>query len=224
MNNNAQENNAQKVKVWDLPLRIFHWALAVAFAVSFISIEIDNMEVHIISANVILGLLIFRLLWGFLGSHTARFTTFIPSPRQLINYLRNKDTDESVGHSPLGALSVLALLLLMLFQLLTGLVADDEIYITGPLRDWVSSSFSSWATSKHVWLADILLGMIGLHIAAILFYWVVKKNNLIKPMITGYKTLNQKLAQQTYAQMNIIIAVIVIIVAAICAYGVFNWL
>lgn len=225
MNNPPQENQLNKIKVWDLPTRLFHWALAIGFIVSFVSIKIDDMDLHIASATCILGLLVFRLLWGFFGSRTSRFTQFVPSPRRLLNYLKNKGTDEdNIGHSPLGALSVIALLVFMLLQLLTGLVADDEIYTTGPLRDWVSSDFSSWATSKHVLLADILQGLIVLHIVAILFYWAVKRSNLIKPMITGYKTLAANSTHNTYGTYNKAVAIITIIIAAACAYGVFNWL
>lgn len=183
------------------------------------------MDLHITSATCILGLLVFRLLWGFLGSRTARFIQFVPSPRRLINYLTNKGTPEDeVGHSPLGALSVIALLLLMLCQLLTGLVADDEIYTTGPLRDKVNSDFSSWATSTHAFMADFLLGFIILHIAAVFFYWIFKKKNIIQPMITGYKTMALKVNEQPYGKYKKVVAVIVIAVSVLCAYGVFNWL
>lgn len=225
MNNSPQEEQPIKVKVWDLPIRLFHWALAIGFVVSFVSIKIDDMDLHITSAMCILGLLVFRFLWGFCGSRTAKFSQFIPSPRHLLNYLTKKGTPEDeIGHSPLGALSVIALLFFMLFQLLTGLVADDEIYTTGPLRDMVSSDFSSWATSTHAFMADFLLALIALHVAAILFYWIFKKNNLIKAMITGNKNVVLMANTHPYGQYKKTIAAIVIIVSGLMAYGIFNWL
>lgn len=208
--------------MWDLPLRVFHWAVAIGFTVSFISVKTNNMEVHIISAMCVLGLLIFRVLWGLVGSFNARFLTFFPGPIKLTRYLRGK-YGEPAGHSPLGALSVFALLVLLILQLMTGLVADDDIYITGPLRDMVDSKFASWATGRHVFLSDILLGFVILHIVAILFYWIVKKNNLVKPMITGYKMLASGGTDVKYAAYNKLVAVAVIVISALAAYGIFNW-
>lgn len=185
------------------------------------------MEIHVISATVMLGLLVFRLLWGFTGSHTSRFSTFIPGFGSLQAYLRGRAADDFYpGHTPIGAISVVALLLCLIFQLLTGLVADDEIYITGPLRDYVSDEFSSWATGKHALISDILLGLVSLHLAAILFYWIVKKNNLVLPMFSGYKIspLNSYLTENQYqfARYNKLIAVIVIALSMATAYWVFH--
>ncbi len=224
MNNNS-ERNSGRVKVWDLPLRIFHWGLVTGFIVSFVSVKTDNMEIHIISATFVLGLLIFRVLWGILGSFTSRFATFIPGFGRLFRYLTGQDDGVLYpGHTPLGALSVVALLLCLIFQLLTGLIADDEIYITGPLRDYVGSELSSWATARHGLMSDVLLGLVALHLVAILFYWLVKKNNLVKPMFTGYKTMYGARQGTDYAEYSILVALIVIAVSAVSTYAVFNWL
>lgn len=209
--------------VWDLPLRMFHWCLAVCFVVSFVSVKIDNMELHVLSASCMFGLLLFRLLWGFLGSHTARFGSFIPSPKRLFRYLAGRDKGEQYpGHTPLGALSVMAMLLFLIIQVSTGLVADDEIYITGPLRDYVDSDTSSWATGRHVQLSDVLLGLVVLHLAAIVFYWLVRKNNLVKPMISGQKAkTNSTAVDADYSKLNAIFA---IAISAFTTYIVFYWI
>ena len=212
-----------KIKVWDLPTRVFHWALAIGFVVSFASAKMGEMDLHSTSAVYILGLLIFRLIWGFAGSVTARFAHFIPSIFKLKAYLRQKEPfEDHVGHSPLGALAVVVLLLLMLFQLLTGLVADDDIYTAGPLREMVSDSLSDWATSSHSLLSDILLGFVILHIAAVFFYWLVKKQNLIKPMITGTTFTSQKIVGNHYGEYKKVVAVIAITLSIILAYSIFN--
>lgn len=174
-------------KIWDLPIRLFHWGLVAAIATSWISMKLENMEVHVISGACVLGLLVFRLFWGIWGASTAQFHRFIPSPHELLSYLRSRTADNliSIGHSPIAALSVIAMLVAIGFQVLTGLVSDDDVYTTGPLIDFVESEFSEWATGMHSTNSDILLGLMGLHIAAILYYKFVKKISLVKPMITG---------------------------------------
>lgn len=174
-------------KIWDLPIRLFHWGLVAAIATSLISMELENMEVHVISGTCVLGLLVFRLLWGIWGASTAQFHRFIPSPSKLVNYLRGRTADNllSIGHSPIAALSVIAMLVAIAFQALTGLVSDDDVYTTGPLIDYVESEVSEWATGMHSTNSDILLGLMALHIAAILYYKFVRKLSLVKPMITG---------------------------------------
>jgi len=174
-------------KIWDLPIRIFHWGLVAAIATSWISMKLENMEVHVISGACVLGLLVFRLLWGIWGASTAQFHRFIPSPIKLLNYLRGRTADNliSIGHSPIAALSVIAMLAAIAFQTLTGLVSDDDVYTTGPLIEFVESDFSEWATGMHSTNSDILLGLMALHIAAILYYKFVKKLSLVKPMVTG---------------------------------------
>jgi len=216
------------IKVWDLPIRLFHWGLVVAIAASFISMELGNMEVHVISGACILGLLIFRLLWGLWGASTAQFHRFIPSPTKLFNYLKHQgsETMVSLGHSPLAALSVIAMLVAIGFQTLTGLVADDDVYTTGPLVSYVEDDFSEWATGLHATNSDIVLGLIALHIAAILFYKFVKKRGLIKPMITGISTeynqeatISNPLVERSFGAFLVTAAV-----SAAASYAVFNFM
>lgn len=230
MSQDSTLTSATKIKVWDFPTRLFHWCLLIGIITSWASVKTDNMEIHINSAAFVLGLLIFRITWGLWGASTAQFQHFIPSPKTLLNYLKNDLPDNilSIGHSPLGALSVIGLLLAIGVQAATGLVADDEIFITGPLIDYVSSDTSSWATSLHVKNADILLGLIVLHLAAIAFYLTFKKNNLIVPMITGYKTLKKeeegKVIEKPLVERSILVFCISAAIAIAVPYIIFNLL
>ena len=192
--NDVKPQNQSIVKVWDLPIRLFHWGLVAAVATSFISMELENMEVHVISGACVLGLLIFRLLWGLWGSSTAQFHRFIPSPKGLIQYLKKTGSDGrvTIGHSAIAALSVVAMLVAIGFQTITGLFADDDVYTTGPLIEYVESETSEWATGWHATNSEIVLALIALHIAAILFYKFVKKQSLVKPMIVGSRVLDNE--------------------------------
>ena len=177
----------QVVRVWDLPTRIFHWALVVLTAGVFASGLIGgNLIVwHGRLGVAIAGLLAFRLVWGVLGSTYARFTHFVPGPGRIRAYLRGQWKEP--GHNPLGALSVLGLLGVMIFQVVSGLVANDDIAFEGPLYAIVSKSTSDWMSSLHRQNIWIIGGLIALHVLAILYYAHVKKDNLVKPMITGVK-------------------------------------
>ncbi|PLX76969.1 MAG: cytochrome B [Azoarcus sp.] len=177
----------QVVRVWDLPTRVFHWALVVLTAGVFASGLIGgNLIVwHGRLGVAIAGLLAFRLVWGVLGSTYARFTHFVPGPGRIKAYLRGQWKEP--GHNPLGALSVLGLLGVMIFQVVSGLVANDDIAFEGPLYAIVSKSTSDWMSSLHRQNIWIIGGLIALHVLAILYYAHVKKDNLVKPMITGVK-------------------------------------
>lgn len=174
--------------VWDLPTRIFHWLLAALIAFSWWSVHHHYTDWHIWSGCAILTLLIFRLLWGFVGSSTARFSSFIRGPASVSAHLRGKWN--GIGHTPLGALSVLALLLAVSTQVGLGLIAQDEdgIY-AGPLYRLVSSSTSDHARDLHESWFNVVLGLIALHIAAIIFYRL-RGRGLTKPMITGRAALD----------------------------------
>jgi cytochrome b len=170
--------------VWDLPTRLVHWLLAALIAFSWWSVTYHHTDWHIWSGIAILTLLIFRLLWGFVGSSTARFATFIRGPRGIADYLGGRWS--GIGHNPLGAVSVMALLAVTAVQVGLGLVAQDEdgIY-AGPLSRLVSSDASDRARAIHEWWFYVLLGFIVLHVAAVVFYRVVRGKRLTKPMITG---------------------------------------
>jgi cytochrome b len=178
-----------KQPVWDLPVRLFHWLLAALIGFSWWSVKYDHASWHIWSGCAILTLLIFRLLWGFVGSSTARFRSFIRGPRAVVDYLRGRWT--GTGHTPLGALSVVALLLAVSVQVGLGLFAEDEDGIVmGPLAKLVSSDTSDKARDIHALWFYVVLGLIVLHVLAILYYRLFAGQKLTKPMITGRAELS----------------------------------
>lgn len=178
----------RSIRLWDLPTRLFHWLLAVAIAAAFATgLEGGNWMVwHGRLGIFIVGLLTFRLVWGLVGSTYARFSRFVPGPRTLLAYLHGRW--HGLGHNPLGALSVLTLLGLSLFQTLSGLFANDDIAFDGPLQALVSKSASDWLTGLHRQAIWPIGGLVVLHIAAVLFHTFVHKDNLIAPMIDGMKS------------------------------------
>lgn len=187
------ETQTVPVRVWDLPTRLFHWALAAAAVGSVVSAKIGGgaMVWHFRFGYALLALLAFRLLWGAVGGRWSRFASFVYAPATLWRYLRGRAGPEErldVGHSPTGALSVFALLAMLLVQLGTGLVADDEIANLGPLNRFVATDTGLLATSWHkTWGQWLLLGLVALHVLAIAYYALVKRNNLLRPMLAGDK-------------------------------------
>jgi cytochrome b len=176
-----------QVQVWDLPLRLFHWLLAIAVATAFISAEVGGnaMVWHGRAGLAVIGLLAFRIVWGFVGSTYARFVTFVRGPTAIRAYLKGEW--DQLGHNPLGALSVLALLMLLAAQAGTGLFANDDISYQGYLYPLVGADLSGRLTGIHKLFEPMLITLVALHLGAIAFYLRVKKHNLVKPMITGWK-------------------------------------
>ena len=172
-----------RLPIWDLPIRLFHWLIVALFAFSWWTAENDRADLHIWSGIAILALLIFRILWGFVGSSTARFVNFVRGPRAVFGYVRGQWS--GIGHNPLGALSVVALLGLLFVQVGLGLISTDEDgLVEGPLASLVSYSTSEDAVDLHEDLFNVLMIFVGLHLAAILFYRLRGKG-LIGPMLTG---------------------------------------
>ena len=184
------------VRVWDWPTRLFHWALVLCVAGSVVSAKVGGhaMEWHFRFGLAVLALLVFRLIWGVVGGRWSRFASFLYAPSTLLRYVRGQARPQEmldVGHSPTGALSVFALLGLLAVQVATGLVADDEIANTGPLIRFVESATSLAATSWHKsWGQWLLLGLVGLHVAAIAVYRLVYRRDLVTPMLVGDKLLS----------------------------------
>jgi cytochrome b len=176
-------------KVWDGPTRLVHWLFAGLVAFSWWTAEERTMDWHRLSGLTIVGLLVFRIYWGFAGPETARFSRFIKGPKAVLSYtgkLFQPDYKAAFGHNPLGALSVIAILLALIAQAGLGLFAMDTDGIeSGPLARYVSYDFAEAAGDLHEDAFNILLVLIGLHIAAIAFYLVVKRINLVGPMVTG---------------------------------------
>lgn len=177
----------QRIRLWDLPTRLFHWLLAGLVVASFVSGKIGGnaMDWHGKFGLTILGLLAFRLVWGFAGSTYARFVSFLPTPAKVLAYLRGQW--RGVGHNPLGAFSVFGLLLLLAFQVGTGLFGNDDIAFRGPLYELISKDLSDRLTGLHKLSVNVLIALVTLHIVAIAFYVRVKKDDLIRPMLTGWK-------------------------------------
>ncbi len=179
------------IRVWDLPIRLFHWLLVLCIIGSIISVNLGGNAVqwHAYFGYSILTLLIFRIIWGFVGSTHARFLSFVPTPKSLLNYLSGKSL-HVLGHSPLGALSVFALLFALSVQVTTGLFVDDEIAFQGPLAKYVSSSTVSLLSQIHEANQFVIYILITVHIAAIVYYRKFKGEDLIKPMINGDKEID----------------------------------
>lgn len=175
--------------VWDLPLRLFHWLLVGLLAFSWWSGENHEMEWHRWSGYAILFLLVFRLYWGLVGGTTARFAHFVRGPRAAYAYLRGLEKPD-IGHNPLGGWSVVAMLAILIVMVTAGLFAVDVDGLeSGPLADYVSFDAGRWASDMHSLIFNLLLGLIALHVAAILFYQVARRRNLVGPMITGGTTI-----------------------------------
>jgi cytochrome b len=174
-----------RVRVWDVPVRFIHWFMVLLFAFSWWTAETGRMEWHQYSGFTMLALLVFRIYWGFAGSSTARFTQFVRGPRVLAGYLQGRWA-QVPGHNPLGALSVMALLTLLLAQVMLGLFAVDVDGIeSGPLSIYVSFDAGRVAAEWHDSVFDVLLWLIVLHIIAVLFYVLFRKENLLGAMVHG---------------------------------------
>jgi cytochrome b len=182
---------ARPTRVWDLPTRLFHWALAVSVIALLVTGFSGIMEWHFRFGYAVLALLLFRLIWGFMGGRWSRFTSFLYSPRWVLAYLRGRaHPDHQIGHSPLGALSVFAMLGMLVLQVCTGLVSDDEVSASGPLTRFVSNAAVSLASHWHTTFGKwIVIALVGLHVLAVLFYALVKRQPLVGPMIFGDKLL-----------------------------------
>jgi cytochrome b len=229
----------RRVKVWDSPTRLFHWLLVLLTVATFATgywagnqtfvafIEklpgsSSSIALHGQLGLSIVGLLVFRLVWGVIGSTYARFTQFVPRPTQVFAYLRGQW--HGLGHNPLGAFSVLGMLVLLLFQSVSGLVADDNISYTGPLRSLVSQSTADWFTGMHHLVVWLLVGLVCLHTLTVIFYAVVKKNNLLFPMFTGYKTVDDPTLESARGGgwLSFILAVMVAVAVVWIANGGLN--
>ena len=185
-----RSDDGQQVAVWDLPTRLFHWSIVVLIGFSWWSSENAFEPWHFWSGFALLFLLLFRLLWGLVGSSTARFASFVRGPVQVFRYLRTGHWPLA-GHSPLGALSVVALLLSMAVQVATGLIQiDTDDFVEGPLSSLVSFETAEAAHDVHELNFNLLLALIALHVVAIFYYRFVAGKKLVGPMITGRARLD----------------------------------
>jgi cytochrome b len=185
-------SSSRIILVWDFPTRVFHWLLVIFVIISFVTGKLGGnaMQYHKWSGFTILALILFRLIWGFIGSGESRFVTFVRGPSAVVRYamiVLRKNSPSCLGHNPLGGWSIIAMLFVLLVQAATGLFANDDIATEGPLFGWVSKATSDALTRIHRLNQEAIIALVSIHILAVLFYFIYKRENLIKPMITGVK-------------------------------------
>lgn len=217
------------VRVWDLPTRVFHAALMACVIALVITGQIggEAMTLHFYCGYSVLTLLLFRIVWGFIGGHWSRFAQFIPTPAQLRAYvlsLTQRQALVSAGHNPLGAVSVVAMLLVLLAQVLSGFLSDDEISVSGPWTAWAPSAWIEWATAYHTEIGKgVLIGWVLLHVAAVLAHKYIKGDDLIRPMVSGDKNLPADMATHTPMSLDTWrTRTTALCVLAVCAYAVYR--
>ena len=188
-------NSPRAVRVWDLPVRLFHWLTAALVAAAYATWRLNWMVWHGWVGEVLLALLLFRLSWGFFGSDTARFSRFLTSPRTALQHLRSafvREPDRQIGHNPAGGWMVLLLLLLLIAETLTGLYVANDIADVGPLTELVPAQIANAIEAAHKILWDVLLAAIAFHVLVVAGYAAIKGQNLVSPMITGKKVLPRR--------------------------------
>jgi cytochrome b len=210
--------------VWDLPLRLFHWMLALSLVGSYVTAQFAFeggpaawAQVHFWLGYTAIALLIFRLIWGFIGPRHARFTSFVASPVSVWRYLRGR-APYTVGHNPAGGLMVVVMLVLVAAQVTTGLFASDDVLWSGPYKPAVSGSLSSKLTHWHHINFNLIEAAVVLHLGAIAFYALVKKQNLVMPMLTGHKPGELVPAHEAVTSSELIKALIVAALSAGIVY------
>jgi cytochrome b len=179
-----------RIRVWDAPVRLFHWIVVGLVITSWITAENHLLTVHQWSGEALLVLLFFRIGWGFLGSTTARFNSFVAGPKAVMGYFRGLirgDKSLYAGHNPAGGWMVVALLTVLTLQAITGLFANDDIHFNGPLATLISKDASDSTTDVHAQLFNLILLLVWIHVVAVFFYRFVKGEDLIVPMLTGHK-------------------------------------
>jgi len=213
------------VKVWDLPVRVMHWLLAVLIVISWLTAEFDVLPLHHLSGYLILAVVITRIVWGFKGSTTARFAHFVKGPRAVAAYAATtfqRGGEAIIGHNPLGALSIVAMLGLLLLQTILGLFTEDADGVgPGPLADLVTRQTGRAVADVHELVFNVLLFIIALHILAVLFHACYKRDTLIRPMFTGRKTLSARSVQGldfvpakwAFLTFAVVLAVVLVIAA-----------
>jgi len=199
-----------RVRVWDVPTRLVHWSMVLGVGVSWWTGETGRLEWHRWSGYLLLGLVLFRLYWGLFGSATARFSTFVRGPRAVWNYLHGRWV-AGPGHNPLGALSVLALLVLLAAQVVLGLFAIDVDGIeSGPLSAYVSFKAGRIAAEWHGAVFKVLQWLIALHIVAIAWYRLARREKLLGAMLHGHRDFPQPVPQPAKASALRFVAGVVI--------------
>lgn len=207
-----------KVRVWDLPTRLFHWCTVLCFVGLIITGEVagDAMVWHFRLGYALLTLLLFRVVWGFTGGYWSRFSSFVKSPAGILRYLKGVDgANANIGHNPLGALSVLGILGMLLLQIAAGMMSDDEVFVSGPLVGKVPAAWVQAATFFHTEIGKVVLIVLALlHVSAILWYRFKKNDNLVPAMIHGDKQIS---GNATASQDNMCSRLAALLVLVLCA-------
>ena len=216
----------QRVRIWNLPTRLFHWLLAACVIGLVVTAKVggEAMNWHLRLGYAVFGLLVFRLLWGLVGGHWSRFASFVPTPGRLARYLGGRaSAADTAGHNPLGALSVLAMLAVLGLQVATGLMADDEIAFAGPLTPLVSGEVVGLATGWHKsWGQYLVIGLVALHVLAVIVY-LLRRKNLVGPMLTGDKLMAEPVPPARDTLSTRLLALVLLAVAGGVVVGVVQW-
>ncbi len=206
------------MRVWDAPTRLFHWAIVLLVAFSYVCAQREWTQLHFLSGYVVLALLLFRLAWGFVGSETSRFRQFLRSPIAGLRHLAafgKREPDTEIGHNAAGGWMVLAMLLALLVQVGSGLFSNNDIDAKGPLAHRVSKATSDWLSGLHATSFYVLLGLVALHVVAIVAYAVFKRHDLLRAMVTGKKRLPANLRQPRFASPVLAAAILAVAAGAV---------
>ena len=206
------------LRIWDLPTRLFHWALAACVVGLIVSGKVggDAMVWHFRLGYAVLTLLIFRLLWGLMGGHWSRWTQLPLWPQQVWAYLKGVSQVSFAGHNPLGSWSIVAMLLVLGFQVGTGLVSDDEIANAGPLSTWVSGAWVTWATSWHKqWGQWLVVFLVVLHLGALIWYRFRQREFLVSAMLHGQKTLPVAVPESHDRFAHRLLALVLLVISSV---------
>lgn len=216
-----------RVRIWDLPLRLFHWLLVISVIGLLITGNVGGwlMDWHMRIGIFLLSLLIFRVLWGFFGGTWSRFSRFVYSPSSLMAYLRGQSPAmHKVGHTPLGALSVFALLLALLVQVGSGLMTDDAIFFAGPWVPFVSDPMIEWASRYHKELGKfVVMGLVILHVLALVVYKIFFKQSLVASMIHGDKELAESVPESSDGWSDLMKAIALYAASCGLTYFIVTW-
>ncbi|QJR82703.1 cytochrome B [Alteromonas pelagimontana] len=209
----------EKRLIWDLPTRLFHWLLVITLIVQYVTAEVldDAMQWHFYAGYFALGLILFRILWGLAGTDYARFSHFVKGPVTVLRYacnLFNRDSPAHTGHNPLGGWMVILMLALIATQAVSGLFLTDDVFLDGPYRSAVSEATQDTMNFLHHNVFNVLLALIALHIAAIIFYAIYKKQRLAPSMIHGKKATEDK----AISSSKLLLAALLIALSAATVY------
>ena len=215
----------QKMVVWDVPTRLFHWATAILVAAAYATWRLNWMVWHADVGYALLALVVFRVLWGFFGSETARFAGFLASPRRVglhLSHLLRREPDRQVGHNPAGGWMIMVLLALLIIETLSGVYTNNDVADVGPFTELTPAVIANVITALHDICWKALWVAATLHVLVVMLYWVAKRQNLLLPMFTGYKMLPTD--ARSPAQAGMLRALLLFGCATLVAAAVANFL